>query len=110
MGEKIIVHGTAGGVDDDGYPLPGAADREVEAKNVQPLSLEEMSDSDKEGTVDVLRVWLHRGHSVAEGDDVTVRGLRYRVRTTAWDWGRNRRPVNPRHRPGVVFDCERGAG
>lgn len=110
MTEKIIVHGKAGGVDDDGYPLPGTEDREATAKNIQPLSLEEMSDEDKQGVIDTLRVWLARGESVSEGDEVTVRGLRYRVRKTAWDWGRNRRPVLARHRPGVVFDCVRGAG
>lgn len=110
MAEVIVVHGRPAGVDDDGYPIPGVSDREVVAKNVQPLSLDEMSDEDKQGVVDVLRVWLGRGQSVAEGDDVTIRGLRYRVRTTAWDWSRNRRPVNPRHTPGVVFDCVRGAG
>lgn len=110
MAEKVVVHGVAGGVDDDGYPLPGAADREVTARNIQPLSLEEMSDEDKQGVVDILRVWLLRGQSVDEGDDVTIRGLRYRVRTTAWDWGHNRRPALARHKPGVVFDCVRGTG
>lgn len=110
MSETIIVHGSAGGVDDDGYPVPGTPDREVIARDVQPLALEDMSDDDRQGVVDVLRVWLAPGQSISEGDDVTIRGLRYRVRKTPWDWGRNRRPVNPRHRPSVVFDCERGAG
>lgn len=110
MTETIIVHGAAGGVDDDGYPIPGEADREIVVKNVQPLSLEELAAVDLDGVKDVLRVWAFPGADVKEGDDVTIRGLRYVVGKTAWDWSRNRRPVLRRHNPGVVFDCERGAG
>lgn len=110
MRETIIVHGAAGAVDDDGYPVAGQPDRTVTAKTIQPLSLEEMTDEDREGVVDVLRVWLVPGQSIAEGDEVTIRGLRYQVRKTPWDWSAGRRPANPRHRPSLVFDCVRGAG
>ena len=110
MAETITVHGAAGVVDDDGYPVPGEPDREVTVKSVQPLSLAEMSDEDKQGTRDILRVWATPGVEVADGDEVTVRGKRYQVRITAWDWSKHRRPACRRHRPSVVFDCVRGEG
>ena len=110
MAEMIVVHGAAGGVDDDGYPIPGKADKEVPVKNVQPLSLEEISEDDRQGVKDALRVWGLPGLVVAPDDHVTVRGLKYRVVKTAWDWSKNRRPANRRHKPGTVFDCVRGAG
>ena len=108
--EKITVVGKAGGVDDDGYPLPSAKDRTVSVKSVQPLSLEEMAGIDRDGVVDALRVWALDGVSISEGDTVRIRGLDYRVETTAWDWSKNRRPALARHRPSTVFDCVRGAG
>ncbi|WP_018024088.1 hypothetical protein [Corynebacterium ulceribovis] len=108
--ESIIIHGKAAGVDDDGNPLPGAADRTVAVKTVQPLAMSEMSDEDKQGTIDVLRVWAPAGTQVEDGDDVTVRGERYQVRLTAWDWSKNRRPALRSHRPSMVFDCVRGEG
>lgn len=110
MAEVITVHGKAGAVDDDGYPMPAAPDREVMVKSVQPLSLTEMSDEDKQGTRDILRVWAPAGTAISDGDEVTVRGKRYQVRITAWDWSARRRPAYRRHRPSVVFDCVRGEG
>lgn len=110
VSEAVIIHGAADGVDDDGYPVAGVPDREVVVKSVQPLSLSEMSDEDKQGTRDILRVWAPAGTAVSDGDEVTVRGKRYQVRITAWDWSKHRRPVYRRHRPSVVFDCVRGEG
>ena len=110
MAEVIVVHGEAGGVDDDGYPIPGKADKEVPVKNVQPLSLEEISEDDRQGVKDALRVWGLPGLVVDPDDHVTVRGLKYRVVKTALDWSKNRRPANRRHKPGTVFDCVRGVG
>ncbi|BAF54883.1 hypothetical protein [Corynebacterium glutamicum] len=110
MAEVIVVHGAAGGVDDDGYPIPGKADESHSVKSVQPLSLEEISEDDRQGVKDALRVWGNSGLKVSPGDHVTVRGFKYRVVKTAWDWSKNRRPANPRHRPGTVFDCVRGVG
>lgn len=110
MAELIKILGAAGGVDDDGYPVTGAAAQEVSVKTIQPLSLEEISEDDRQGVKDALRVWGNSGLKVSPGDHVTVRGLKYRVVKTAWDWSKNRRPANPRHRPGTVFDCVRGVG
>lgn len=107
--ERVIVHGGGRRSDDDGYPSPTTQDRVLFAKSVQPLSLEELSGQGRDGTVDILRVWASRGQPLVQPDDeVTVRGLRYVVEKTAWDWSVNRRPVNPRHRPSQVFDCVRG--
>lgn len=108
--EKITIHPRRGGVDDAGNPVPGGLPRSIIVKSIQPLSLEEMSDEDKSGTIDSLRVWTGPGVEVHEGDQAEIRGLIYLIRTTAWDWSVDRRPVVARHRPGVVFDCERGAG
>lgn len=110
MAETVIVKGGAGGVDDDGYPVPGVPDRAIKVKSVQPLALDEINDDDRQGIKDALRVWAGPGADVGPGDRVEVRGLSYRVVTTAWDWSRHRRPVLSRHRPGVVFDCVRGTG
>ena len=110
MAEEITILGSAGGVDDDGYPLPGVSDREVSVKTIQPIGLEELSDDDRQGVKDALRVWGSPGLKVSPGDHVSIRGLKYRVVKTAWDWSKNRRPANPRHRPGTVFDCVRGVG
>lgn len=110
MAETIVVHGKAGGVDDRGFPVPGEPDVSLPAKSVQPLTLEEISDLGRDGVKDALRVWVPSGSQVEPGDEVTVRGQRYSVVKTSWDWGQNRRPALARHRPGVVFECVRGAG
>ena len=108
MSEQITILGAAGGFDDDGYPLPGSAPVTAAIKTVQPLSLEEISDDDRQGVKDALRVW--GAAKVVPGDRVEIRGLTYRVVKTSWDWGKNRRPVNSRHKPSIVFDCVRGVG
>lgn len=110
MAETVIVMGGAGGVDDDGYPVPGEPDREIRVKSVQPLSLEEIAEDDRQGIKDALRVWAMSGAAVSPEDRVKIRGQTYRVVTTAWDWSKYRRPALSRHKPGVVFDCVRGAG
>lgn len=106
--ETLTIKGSGGGVDDYGYPLPGGADREIVARRIQPLNLEEMSDEDRDGTVDALRVWCDPGSEVRQGDEVDIRGLVYKVVKTPWDWSRNRRPALSSHRPSLVFDARRG--
>ena len=108
--EPVVVHGAAGAVDDDGFPVAGAPDVTVAAVSVQPLSLEELQALDRDGVVDALRLWLPAGTDVHPGDEVTVRGLRYRVEKTPWDWSVRRRPALSSHRPSVVVDCVRGVG
>lgn len=110
MAETVVVHGKAGGVDDRGFPVPGKPDVRLVAKSVQPLTLEEISDLGRDGVKDALRIWVPSGSEISPEDEVTVRGLRYRVEKTSWDWGRNRRPALRSHRPSVVFECVRGAG
>ena len=110
MAETIVVHGEAGGVDDRGFPVPVTPDIKLFAKSVQPLSLEEVSDLGRDGVKDALRIWVPSGSEISPDDEVTVRGQRYSVVKTSWDWGQNRRPALARHRPGVVFECVRGAG
>lgn len=108
MAEPIIIHGKGGGVDDDGYPLPGSTDRHVVAKSVQPVELSELSDDDRQGVVEALRVWCPV--SVVPGDVVTIRGRRFRVVKPPWDWSKFRKPVTARHKPSQVFECTRGTG
>ena len=109
-GDEVIIHGAAGAVDDDGYPLPAQPDVMVVARSVQPMSLEEITALDRNGIVDAIRLWLPSGTAVSHGDEVTVRGVRWRVERSSWDWGMRRRPVLRRHRPSVVVDCVRGVG
>lgn len=108
--EVITVLPASAGVDDDGRPLPGGLAREVSVKSVQPIALQELAGVDMDGVVDAVRVWAVSGSGVKQGDDVVIRGLRWRVERTAWDWSQNRRPALARHQPSVVFDCVRGAG
>lgn len=108
--EEIVVHSAAGGVDDRGFPVPGKPDVPLVAKSVQPLTLEEISDLGREGVKDALKVWVKSGSKVLPNDEVTIRGERYSVVKSSWDWGLNRRPLLSSHRPSVVFECVRGAG
>lgn len=110
MAEQITVHGDAGRIDRDGNRVPGRPGRTIHVKSVQPITLDEINEDDRQGITDALKVWAMPGADVGPGDMVTIRGLRYRVVTTAWDWSKHRRPALARHRPGVVFDCVRGAG
>lgn len=110
MAEVVVVHGKAGGTDNRGYPLPAKPDKRLQAKSVQPLSLEELGGQMRDGVIDVLRVWLLRGQGVEPNDEVTIRGRRYVVEKTSWDYGQNRVPWNHRHRPSQVFDAVRGGG
>ncbi|MCJ7859268.1 hypothetical protein [Corynebacterium kalidii] len=110
MSEQITIHPQSRGVDDDGRPLPTPPDRSVWVKSVQQVSAEELSDEDKSGSVRVLRVWCSSSDGAADSDDVTIRGLRYQVRVSAWDPAAHRRPVLSRHRPSAVFDAVRGEG
>lgn len=110
MSEQITTHPQSRGVDDDGNRLPTPPERTVLVKSVQQVSAEELSDADKDGNVRVLRVWCSSSDGPADGDDVTIRGLRYQVRVGAWDPGMHRRPALSRHRPSAVFDAVRGEG
>lgn len=110
MSETITLHPASRGVDDDGRPIPSLPDREIIARKVEPVAREELSDQDISGGLEVLRVWCASGVVVDDRDEVTIRGRRYRVRFRGWDWGRQRRPVLARHRPGTVFDAARGEG
>ncbi|HAF73294.1 MAG TPA: hypothetical protein DCL06_11265 [Corynebacterium variabile] len=110
MSELVTVHPASRGVDDDGRPLPTPPDREITAKTVQMLSAADMSDKDKDGNVQVVRIWCAAEDIPNDGDDVTIRGLRFQVRQKGWNPGLHRRPVFTRHRPSAVFDAARGEG
>lgn len=110
MSEQITIHPQSRGVDDDGNRLPTPPDRTVRVKSVQQVSAVELSDADKDGQVQVLRIWCSPVDGPRDGDDVTIRGLRYQVRVSAWDPAAHRRTVLSRHRPSAVFDAVRGEG
>ncbi|MGP9609266.1 hypothetical protein ACT3TD_02735 [Corynebacterium sp. AOP36-E1-14] len=110
MSEQITIHPQSRDVDDDGNRLPAPPARTMRVKSVQQVSADELSDADKDGSVRVLRVWCSSSDGPADGDDVTIRGLRYQVRVAAWDPGKHRRPALSRHRPSAVFDAVRGEG
>ncbi|MGP9622535.1 hypothetical protein ACT3S7_06090 [Corynebacterium sp. AOP34-AQ2-28] len=110
MSEQITIHPQSRGRDDDGRPVPVPPDRKVRVKSVQKVSAEELSDDDKDGSVRVLRIWCSPVDGPLDGDDVTIRGLRYQVRVSSWDPSAHRRPALSRHRPSAVFDAVRGEG
>lgn len=97
-----------GGVDDDGYPLPSLPPVEVGGCVVQ----EERSDADLQagriGTYSAWHVHAPAGTEVADGWEVKLRGVWWRVETVPFDWSTNRRPMFARHKPNVEFLAVRG--
>lgn len=107
-GEAIVVIGSPGGVDDDGYPLPGGADVEIRGCRVQRAGSGDLTDEYRDGSLDRLRVFAPAGTVIASGRDVLIRGERYRVDGVVFDWSVGRRAVVARHSPGVEFTVKRG--
>lgn len=95
---------------DDGWIVPGSGEREVWVKKVSPASLNDVDSRDGDFTADSLRVHAFSDSGVSDGDTVVIRGKRYKVTRTPWDYGkaRFRRPVVQHHSPSFVFYAERG--
>jgi len=109
-GETIVLLGSAGGVDDDGFPLPGTADTVVAGCTVQLNVTGDDVSRDRDGTVTKLRVLAPPGTVVDEGRPVKIRGQTWRIDGVVFDWSTHRRPVLARHRPPVEFVVKRGEG
>ncbi|MGX1598590.1 hypothetical protein ACWIDS_16190 [Dietzia maris] len=108
--ESIVLLGGLGGVDDDGYPLPGTADKTVEGCTVQLNVTGDDVARDRDGTVTELRVFAPPGTVIDEKRLVEIRGKTWRVDGIAFDWSINRRALLARHRPRVEFVVKRGEG
>lgn len=106
----VTLLGSAGGVDPDGYPLPGGEDVDVPGCIVQLASTDESVGVDRSAQVESLRVFAPAGTVVAHGRLVRIRGEVYRVAGIPFDWSAHRRPLFGGHRPRVEFTVERGEG
>lgn len=108
--ETVTILGAGGGVDDDGYPLPGTADVEVPGCIVQLASTDESRELDRTAQLESLRVFAPAGTVIESDRVVRIRGQVYRVVGIPFDWSITRRPVLGAHRPRVEFTVERGEG
>lgn len=108
--ETITVIGSPGGVDDDGYPLPGSADRQVHGCTVQLNVTSDDVARDRDGRSVSLRVFAPPGTVIDPDRLVRIRGEEFRVTGVPFDWSTNRRPALGRHRPKVEFIATRGEG
>lgn len=106
--ETVVLLGEAGGVDDDGYPLPGTADTPIAGCTVQLNVTADDVARDRDGTTVSLRVFAPPGTVIDEDRDVMIRGQRYRIVGVPFDWSTGRRPMFGRHRPRVEFVATRG--
>lgn len=107
--EPVVIRQRAG-VDDDGRKTPPGPSTEKLCR-VQPLVLDQDIGTDREGTREELRVFAPAGTDVTDESEARIRGRWYRVTKPPHDYAAYRRPVLARrHRPSVVFVCERGAG
>lgn len=109
MAETVRV-GTREEVDWDGNVVPGSGFREIHGCVVSPAGESRIDQVDVDGNTSKLQVLAPAGTAIAEGDEVTIRGLIYQVQHVPFDWSVGRRPANPRHRPKVSFIVERGEG
>lgn len=106
--ETIWLLGSPGGVDDDGYPLPGGADREIPGCTVQLNVTSDDVARDRDGRLVSLRVFAPPGTVVDPDHWVRIRGEEFRVTGVPFDWSAYRRPALARHRPRVEFIATRG--
>lgn len=109
MSETVLVGGRDE-VDWDGNLVPGAGSREIHDCVVSPVGQSRIEQDDFDGNTKMLQVLAPAGTAIAEGDEVTIRGLEYRVQFAPFDWSHGRRPALARHRPRVAFTVERSEG
>lgn len=108
--ETITVLGSPGGVDDDGYPLPGGEDLDIPGCKVQLNVTSDDVARDRDGRSVSLRVLAPPGTVIDPDRQVRIRGQVFKVTGVPFDWSTNRRPALGRHRPKVEFIATRGEG
>jgi len=110
MSETVVIGGGESVTDPDGNLVPGSAGREVRDVVVSPHGESRIDAVDLDGSTAVLELLAPAGTTCREGEQVTVRGLVYRVKHAPFDWSVGRRPAVARHRPRVKIVVERGEG
>lgn len=106
--ETVVLLGSPGGVDDDGYPIPGGEDRPVPGCTVQRNVTADDVDRDRDGRSVSLRVFAPAGTVIDPSRSVRIRGEEFRITGVPFDWSVGRRPLFGRHRPKVEFIATRG--
>lgn len=109
MSETVTVVGEDE-YDWDGNLIPGSGKREIAGCTVSPAGQSRIDQADVDGITSSLQVLAPAGTTIAEGEQVKIRGLTYTVDQVPFDWSHRRRPANPRHRPKVAFIVKRGEG
>lgn len=106
--ETIILLGSPGGVDDDGFPLPGGQNEPVDGCTVQLNVTSDDVARDRDASSVSLRVFAPPGTVIDPDRMVRIRGQEYRITGVPFDWSSYRRPLFGRHRPRVEFIATRG--
>lgn len=101
MSETVVRH-RGGGMDDDGNPVP-STDSDLTARAVAPGAAPEYLDRGRDGERVECTVYFHPAVDLANTDELTVRGSRYRVQVEQW-----RSPYTSR--TGTVALCSAGRG
>lgn len=96
-------------VDEYGVPAGHGSSVTVTCR-VQPLVLAQDVGQDREGAFVQLRVFAPSGTVVDDDSEVLIRGEWFTVLEPPHDFAAFRRPALSRHRPSVVFVCQRGEG
>ncbi|WP_326600508.1 hypothetical protein [Rhodococcus sp. PD04] len=84
MSETIVRHRT-GGFDDDGDPIP-VSDPELELVplGIAPGATADVEQLGRHGESVAFTVYLRHGSDVVDGDELEIRGKRYRARVNVW--------------------------
>lgn len=108
MSETITVTGGEPVTDWDGNIVTPVESRDIPGCMVQPVGGSKVdSDDVTAGDTTRLQVFAPPGTIIAEGEEVTWRGIPYRVAHVPFDWAVGRIPWNPWHVPRVEFILER---
>lgn len=106
MSEPIVITGRTE-FDDYGNAIENKKRRRIDGCVVEPNGDADSWERDVfGGNAKSLRVFAPAGTVINEGDNVDIRGTRYRVSVIPWDYSYRRSPWASFHQPKVVFICE----
>ncbi|MEU1526359.1 hypothetical protein ABZ413_29600 [Nocardia rhamnosiphila] len=101
MSETVIRH-RGGGMDGDGNPIP-STDDPLSARAVAPGATAEYVDRGRDGERVECTVYFYPAVDLGNSDELTVRGVRYRMQVEQW-----RSPYTSR--TATVALCSAGRG